>query len=299
MVKPMAQLPGPGEVFLDHVGWYVPDLDDVERVFGGLGFPLTPKSLHGDRDPKSGEFIPQGSANRLAMLENGYLEFLTDVEGTDTAVSRHMRERMAQYIGVHLTAFTVNDASAAAVQLEAKGIPLQPTVNLRRTVEASDGSEAEAAFTVIRAGFDVFPEGRIQTLTHHTPEHVWQPRFISSDNGIVGLTEAIFAVDDPEDSARRLAEFTDRPAQATDHGAAILLDRGRLRFIRPGDMQEALGIGGTPGAPATAAVGLFSRDLAQTRDYFQSKDIPLAVETADRLVIEPAHALGAALIIRA
>ena len=98
-------LPGPGEIYLDHVGWYVPDLDEVARVFGKLGFPLTPIALHGDKDPNTGEVIPQGSANRLAMLEHGYLEFLTDVEGTDTPVSRHMRDRMDQYIGVHLTAF--------------------------------------------------------------------------------------------------------------------------------------------------------------------------------------------------
>ena len=276
-------LPGPGEIYLDHVGWYVPDLDEVARVFGKLGFPLTPIALHGDKDPNTGEVIPQGSANRLAMLEHGYLEFLTDVEGTDTPVSRHMRDRMDQYIGVHLTAFSVADAGLETARLQTTGISLQPTVNLRRTVEAADGSEAEAGFTVIRAGFDQFPEGRIQTLTHLTPAHVWQDRFIARDNAITGLSEAVYLVPDPADSAARLATFTGRAPSATDGGLEITLDRGKLRFIRA----DHFGV----------AVGLISTDLAQTRRYFRDNNIPLADESAERLVIDAAEALGAELVI--
>ena len=292
-------LPGPGEIYLDHVGWYVPDLDQVAEAFGRLGFPLTPTALHGDADAKTGDIILQGSANRLAMLENGYLEFLTDVDGTDTPVTRHMRDRMGQYIGVHLTAFSVADAESEAARLETSGNTLQPTVNLRRSVEAADGSQAEAGFTVIRAGFGQFPEGRIQTLTHLTPEHVWQDRFIARDNAITGLSEAVFCVDDTEASAARLAAFTGRPARTTGRGMEISLDRGKLRFVRPGDIGPALGISGTPGPPATAAVGLVSRDLKQSRDYFLSQNIPLAVDSSERLVIGAEDALGAALVIRA
>ncbi|MDP6429080.1 MAG: VOC family protein [Rhodospirillales bacterium] len=291
------QLPGPGEIYLDHVGWYVPDLDEVARAFGRLGFALTPYALHGDRDPVSGDIIPLGSANRLAMLESGYLEFLTDVEGTDTTVTRHLRDRMEHYVGVHLTAFSVADAETEAARLQAAGIAIQPTVNLRRSVEAADGNEAEAAFTVVRAGFDWFPEGRMQVLTHHTPEHVWQPRFMARDNAIVGLAEAVFSVDDPEASASRLADFTGRPARATEHGMEIGLDRGKLSFVDPDGIGRALGISGAPDAPATAAVGLISRDLAVTRDYFLGRDIRLAEQRADRLVVDAGEALGAALVI--
>lgn len=276
-------LPGPGEIYLDHVGWYVPDLDDVARVFGAMGFPLTPIALHGDKYPKTGAVIPQGSANRLAMLEHGYLEFLTDVEGTDTPVARHMRDRMGQYIGLHLTAFSVADAGLETARLETTGIGLQPTVNLRRSVEAADGSEAEAGFTVIRAGFDQFPEGRIQTLTHLTPELVWQDRFIARDNGIIGLAEVVYSMPDPEASAGRLAKFTGRAPSATDGGMEIILDRGKLRFV--------------PGDHFGVAVGLASADLAQTRRYFRAHNIPLAEESAERLVIDAAYALGAELVI--
>jgi len=297
MVGSSKQLPGSGQIFLDHAGWYVPNLDKVGKTFDRLGFRLTPYSLHGDQDPISGRLIPQGSANRLAMMESGYLEFLTHVEGSDTPITRHLQSRMEQYVGVHLTAFSVADAEAEANRLSADGFALQPTVNLRRTTEDAGGTETEVAFTVVRANFDTFPEGRIQTLTHHTPEQVWQPRFIACDNAISGLAEVVFSVNDPLDSAERLAKFTARRAVETDHGMKISLDRGKLTFVKSEDVWQILGINGGPDAPATVAVGLFSQDLSKTREFLSGRGVRLVEERPDRLVIDPCEALGAALLI--
>lgn len=291
------QLPEGGEIFLDHVGWYVPDLADVRHTFARLGFRLTPYSVHGDRDKETGQIVPQGSANHLAMLERGYLEFLTDVEGTDTPVSRHMRERMERYTGVHLTAFTVNNALAEAERLDAAGIDLQPTVNLRRDAEAADGSTVEVAYTVVRARFGLFPEGRIQTLSHHSAEHLWQARYIARENAILGLTEIVYALADPVAGAERLATFTGRRAAEVDSGMGISLDRGRLTFITPDDVTRLLGFHPVPDAPAPVAVGFSSHDLGKTRDFLARQGVRLAIDEPNRLVVEPHEALGAALII--
>lgn len=297
MPKRSSQLPAKGEIFLDHVGWYVPDLDDVEKAFGRLGFPLTPYSLHGDRDPQSGQIIPQGSANRLALMERGYLEFLTDVEGTDTPVSGHLRSSMERYVGVHLTAFAVSDAKAEADRLTGGGFRLQPTVHLRRNIEAADGTDVEVAFTVVRAAFGSIPEGRMQSLTHHTPDHVWQRRYIADENAVTGLAEAVFAVADPVASAERLAKFTGRAAIAISPGMCVPLDRGRLTFLEPEEVSRQLGICDVAEAPATVAVGLVSRDLAETRNFLRAQGIRLAADDSNRLIVGPGEALGCALII--
>ena len=297
MVESNKNLPCSGQIVLDHVGWYVPNLDEVGKTFGRLGFRLTPYSLHGDRDPASGQLIPQGSANRLAILESGYLEFLALAEGAETPVTRHLRSRMEQYVGVHLTAFSVADAEAEAKRLSADGFNLQPAVNLRRMTEDASGTETEVAFTVVRAQFDAFPQGRIQILTHHTPEHVWQSRFIACDNAISGLAEVVFSVNDPLDSAERLAKFTARRAVETDHGMKICLDRGKLTFVKSDDVWQMLGINGGHSAPATVAVGLFSRDVSKTREYLSGRGVRLVDERPDRLIIDPCEALGAALVI--
>ncbi|MCZ6741529.1 MAG: VOC family protein [Alphaproteobacteria bacterium] len=297
MAKRARQLPAGGEIFLDHVGWYVPDLDDVGRAFGRLGFPLTPYSVHGDRDPETGAIIAQGSANRLALLEQGYLEFLTAVEGTETPVGNHLRREMDRYIGVHLTAFSVFDAVGEADRLAGDGFRIQPTVHLRRTIEGADGADVEVAFTVVRAAFGSIPEGRIQTLAHHTPEHLWQRRYMAEANALIGLAEVVFSVADPAASAGRLAKFTGRSAIETETGMSVPLDRGKLTFFEPKDVPRQLGIQAMPEAPATVAIGLVSRDLAKTREFMRAQSVRLAVDEPNRLIVEPDEALGSALIV--
>ncbi len=291
------QLPGKDEIFLDHVGWYLPDLDQAGAAFERLGFTLTPYAVHGDRDPATGEVVPTGSANRLVILERGYLELLTDVAGTDTLLARHLRERTARYQGIHLTALTVADAAAEAARLGALDIPLQPVVNLRRKAEAEDGTEADVGFTVLRPPFDLYPEGRIQTLTHLTPEQVWQKRYIARENGIQGLAELIFSVPDPAASAGRLTKFTGRAAVEIDGGMGVDLDRGRLSFLNPESIALQLGFAPKPPAPAVAAVGFVSSDLAKTRDFFAGRGIELVRDEAECLVVAPEDAVGAALVI--
>ncbi len=291
------QTPKAGEIFLDHVGWYVPNIDDVVTIFSRLGFIVTPYSVHGDRDPKTGEIIPQGSANRLVMLESGYLEFLTVVEGTDTPVSQHLRERMDKYVGVHLVAFTVEDAEAEAKRIVSEGIDLQPTVNLRRSVEAEDGSDVEVAFSVVRARFDLYPEGRVQTLTHHTPDHVWQDRYIARYNGIYGLSEVIYVVLDPKDSAARFVQFTGRSQTVSQIGSHIALDRGKLTFAEPQKLEHAMDIISPNYLPAIAAIGLLSHDLALTAQYLADQKIEFVPLDHKHLKIEPQDALGVTLLI--
>ena len=291
------QLPAPGEIFLDHVAWMVPDMDAASAAFTRLGFPLTPYSVHGDRNTETGELVPTGSSNRLAMLPSGYLEILTAVEGVDTDLTRHLRSCVARHVGVHLVAFTVADAEAESERLKADGFEILPTVNLRRTIEAEDGSEVEVAFTVIRARFGSIPEGRIQTIAHHTPEHMWQGRYIAQDNGIHGLTEVVFAVDDPAASAGRLARFTQRPSREGEAGPSIALDRGRLRFLTPDAIAQAYDGLPAPASPSVAALAFSSADMGKTRAFLDTSGIRPLADAADRIVIGPDDGLGVGLVV--
>jgi hypothetical protein len=168
---------------------------------------------------------------------------------------------------------------------------------LRRTIEAADGSEVQVAFTVIRPRFGSIPEGRLQVLTHLTPEHLWQERYIARDNAITGLCEAVLAVPDPEASAGRLTRFTGRGVRETDGGGTILLDRGRLTFSTPEAIARRYGGLPLPPAPAMAAVGLVSRDLDRTRGFLLGRGLRLLVDEPERLIVDPQDAMGAALVI--
>ncbi len=291
------QTPGSGQIFLDHVGWFVPDMDVAARAFEKLGFTLTPFSVHGDRDPVTGDLKPLGTANRLVMLEEGYLEILTLHGGVTNPSVERMKTSMARHVGVHLIAMTVADSLAEAKRLEKEAFALNPTINLRRQIEAQDGTQVEVAFTVIRPKEGVHPEGRIQVLTQHTPEHMWQPRYVKNDNAITALRGVMLVVDDPREAEQRLGRFTARAAQERPDHRLIKLDRGHLRIFKRAEAESYLGGLQVPAAPAMAALGFVSRDLAATRAFLKSRHVALACDATDRVIVDAAGGMGAYLII--
>jgi Glyoxalase-like domain len=291
------QLPPPGKIYLDHVGWMVPDMALAATAFDNLGLPLTPLSVHMATDPATGERKPTGTANRLAMLNQGYLEILTPHGGIENSTVQHLKNSIARHTGVHLLAFSVDDAAASATRLAADGFEVQPTVHLRRTVEAEDGREVEVAFTVVRTGYDTFPEARCQMLQHHTPAHMWQQRYLPKESCITGLVEASLVVDDPAACAARFAKFLGRTPMADKEDRLILLDRGRLRFIKRGSASNLFGAKMLPPNPSVGAITLSSSDIERTRDVFLSNGLHPGSLGAPHLLLDAAEGLGVHIIV--
>lgn len=254
------QTPAAGEIFLDHVAWFVPAMAHAEAALLAMGFALTPFTRQMNQTPDGP--VPAGMANRCAMLESGYLEFLTAV--ADTPLAAQFHAQTARYVGLHLLAFTEADPFVAHARLEARGFHPDPPVALRRRVELPDGDTAEAAFTVLRLPASLMPEGRIQLLAHHTPEAIWQERWTAQPNGIGGLEAVLLAVADPAEAADRFARFLDRPATPLGDGRErIRLDRGALVFAAPDWVEAHLGALPSP-APVIAAVALATADATAT-----------------------------------
>jgi len=294
------QVPAPGQVFLDHVGWFVDDMAAASQTFERLGFALTPCVEHRNAMPDGGS-IASGTANRCAMMERGYLEILTAVPASETALAGQLRAGLARYAGVHVVALTTADADTERARLRAAGFDPLPVVNLRRPVALDDGSHGITAFAVVRIPPDEMPEGRIQFLAQQTPDLVWRPSLIAQDNAIEALTGVLFVVADVKEAAARCARFTGRDARRVDEGAVIVLDRGRLAFSA---VDPFAGCGGyaslAPTSPPwIAAVELRSRDLAATRAWLLGRGIRLTVDAGDHLVVHPGDAAGTALVIHA
>jgi hypothetical protein len=266
-------------------------------AFETLGFILTPYVAHRVAGAPGQPAQPAGTGNRCAMLRRGYLEILAAVDGVDTQLSRQHNAAIARYTGVHLLAFTTANADAAYAHLSAGGFePVEP-MRLRRPLRMPDGREVEAAFTVLRVPPNAMPEGRIQMLTQETPDLVWQPHLIASENGISELTGALICVDDPTAVAERYGRFLGRAAQGDDHFRTIMLDRGRLGFATPARCARLLpGIeaGDTPSMPA---VSLLAEDIAVSREFFVTRRIQLLFERRGGFCIHPDVAAGAALVI--
>jgi hypothetical protein len=145
-------------------------------------------------------------------------------------LGREFDEGNARYAGVHLIAFGVADAKAQRERLAGNGFAVQPLVALRRPVDTETGT-AEAAFTVARVEAGAMAEGRIQMLTHHTEDAVWQKRWLAHGNGVRELIDVAIAVPNLAEAESRFARFLNRKSVASDFGRAFFLNRGGVQLL--------------------------------------------------------------------
>ena len=254
------QLPLADEIFLDHVGHFVADADAASRAMTRAGFAPTPISVQTD----NGQLT--GTGNVTAMMERGYIEVL--FKTADTALGREFDAARARYSGLHLIAFAVADAKATRAQLAATGFKVRPIVELRRPVKTATG-DGEAAFTVTRVDDGEMREGRIQYLTHHTEDSVWQKRWLTHKNGVKGLLDVVVAVSDVDEAAARYVRFLRREAIPTNMGRGIFLERGGVQLVNGASLSRLLPGAAVPSLPfigayavRTESLGAAERELA-------------------------------------
>ena len=291
----MPQTPSNGEIFLDHVGWFVPDMEEASAAFARLGFPMTPFTVHTNQQP-DGSRVPSGTANRCAMIERGYLEVLVGMPDVDTAIARQLRAGLARYTGLHLIAFTVADADTATARLQAAGFAPDPPVALRRPMPLDDGGEGTAAFSVIRFPEGKMAEGRIQVLTQDTPDVVWQRSVTARDNALDMLSGVLLCVADPAATADRYARFTGRPAVGGGGLYRIALDRGEIAICGRDEFGRLMPGVTVPDLPFMAVASIRSRNLSETSAFLRKREVPLLSSTPGRLVVDPAAGMGAAFV---
>jgi hypothetical protein len=217
------QLPQGAEIFLDHVGHFVPDPAAASAALSRAGFAPTPTSVQSNPDG-----TPTGTGNVTAMFSRGYVEVL--FRTADTPLAREFDAAMADYSGVHLAAFAIADAEGTHRRLGEAGFPMRPLVQFQRPVDTETGPGA-AAFSVVRLERGAMPEGRIQLLVHRTEHTVWQPRWLTHPNGALGLTDLLIVSADVAEAADRFVRFTGRAAETTAFGRTIRLDRGRIAIV--------------------------------------------------------------------
>lgn len=230
------RLPAGDEIFLDHVAHFVRDGEAASRALAHCGFAPAPISIQVNPAAADGS-RPTGTANTTAMLERGYLEIL--FKTSDTPLSRELEAALSRHAGVHLVAFAVANAEKAHRRLAADGYAVRELVHMQRPVETVSGP-ATAAFTIARVQPEAMPEGRIQLLTHHTEQVLWQERWLKHPNSVVGLIDVVIAVADVEEAAQRFARFTGRAATRTPGGALIRLDRGGVYLVTHDRVTERL-----------------------------------------------------------
>ena len=178
------------------------------RAMEQLGFALTPFTPQ-RHTLATGELAPTGTANRLAILQDGYIELLTAVG--DTPLADQMRRAIARYAGAHLIAFgsgrcrgdpraarrrRLRSAAArapAARRRDARGRAPRPLLGGPRAA----GPDARRPHAVLPA-----PYARAGLAA---------PASDAIPNGVHSLTDILLCVDDVGEAAARYGRFLGLP----------------------------------------------------------------------------------------
>ena len=145
------QRPPAGELYLDHLAHFVPDLGAAAAVWEKLGFAVTPISVHN----VSGK--PAGTSNRCVMLEDGYLELLRPRWTRRTRSAA--RDRMKRFVACPRLFGT--PGPAARTPGSARTASSRALVSLERKIETGEsvrfsglraaGKDARGTRSVLRA----------------------------------------------------------------------------------------------------------------------------------------------------
>lgn len=287
------QLPARGEVFLDHVGYFVSDLEVAGASLERLGFCVSLTNVQTNADAR-GELKPSGTSNRLAKLRFGFIEMLAATH--DTPLAAQFRQAIARYSGLHLIAFSADDLAAERARLSDAGFAMQDVVELKRRDRTLPG-EPEVHFSVLRPAPGVMAEGRVQWVTPRTPDTVWRPETISQ-NGVEGLSDLLICVDDPAATAARYGRYVGRAPTVRGGLHAIALERGGLVFADAAQAAQILPGFSPPSLPFMAGQALRA-DLALMRDVLARNGVEPLLARDDLICVGPADGLGAYLLFHA
>ena len=224
------QLPINDEVFLDHVGYFVADLEAAGRRLERLGFAVSPINLQQNADA-TGVLRPSGTSNRLAVLRRGFIEILAATH--EAPLADQLRKAVARYEGLHLIALSHADIPRERERLMSAGFKMQEVVRLRRHKQTPDGVR-EVAWSVLRPEPGVMPEGRVQFAYCHTPDLTWTPDAPAPENGADTLTDILLCVKDRQRGRGALCALCRRGRKTErDERSVIALDRGRIVVVEP------------------------------------------------------------------
>jgi hypothetical protein len=291
-MAPALRFPQDDEIFLDHLGIFVPEFETSASALERLGFLLTPLAIHESALQPGAPLTRLGTANRCAMLREGYIEMLGPLG--DTPMALHVRRRLARYPGLHLVAFSACGPERWHRLLTERDLRPDPVARIQRPTPTPDGSQLVRG-SIVRPQVDSWPEARVQIVFHETPEIMWPAAYLDHANGAEAVSAMLIVVEDVTETAERFASLTNRKPTAEGGRRRIVLDRGSLLIV---DAQEAAALLpglAVPALPFCAAIAIRSSDTWVSATHFERSAVPYTT-SAEGLRVDAVHGLGATFV---
>ena len=189
---------------LDHVVINVRvDIDEAAKIFGQLGFTVTPKGYH-----------TLGSVNHLAMFDTNYLELI----GVPEENQKKRADMMVTPLGIDGLVFKSEDVDETYKLLQSLNMDGDPPKAFSRPV-ALQNSVEDARFRTVTVKSAVFPAGRVYFCEHGTPELVWRPEWQDHVNQTVHAEEMVIVSQNAERTAEDYAKLTQGEVQQSGLGS--------------------------------------------------------------------------------
>lgn len=279
---------------LDHIGMFAVDLDLISTLYERLGFCLTPVSQHANPPAPGQAAVLRGTANRCAMLKQGYIELLAVIDPTLDGLG--VPEALKRYQGMHILAFQTDEPERVQQQLQAQGFSANLVYLQRQITNAPLPGLAQ--FTQVRTPPEQMPEGRIFVLQHSTPELVWQPEYLTHPNTAQALLEVVVVVEDlAQVQARYSAYFSCAADTSVSGQASFQLATGRYVLMQPDCYARCYPGAALPLVPFPAVLVVGVACLMTAAQFLHAQQVPFSYH-ANQLRIEAEQAGGVSLILR-
>lgn len=157
------------------------DMDRASKLFNSFGFNLTPLSQHN-----------LGSCNRLAVLDNSYIELL----GWEPGSPSIRKEIAEEPYGLNALVFRTTNADISYQRLKDLGFSPNPVQDLTRPVEIGQETK-QAMFKAVRFPSQPIPGIRLYFCEHLTPQYVWREEDMQHQNALSTLTEIVLSSSEP------------------------------------------------------------------------------------------------------
>ena len=268
---------------LDHVVINVRDrIDEGADTFRRLGFTLTPRGYH-----------TLGSMNHLAMFGTEYLELIAAPSG-----ETRRQEILTSPEGLNGLVFGTEDSDRTYATLHAAGVPIDPPRQFSRPVELSGGAR-DATFRTVTLRAGTLTAGRIYFCHHLTRDLVWRDEWRHHANGVIGVSRAIIAAQDPDPIGAVFARmFGTDAVRDTADGCTLTVGLSRFDVITPDALKREFGEAAPDAAGRTqfmAALGLRTRSLHAARSALASGGVNAVQQAGQRIIVPAASAFGATL----
>ncbi len=268
---------------LDHVVINVRDrIEAGAEAFRRLGFTLTPRGYH-----------TLGSMNHLAMFGTEYLELIAA-----PANETRRQEILTSPEGLNGLVFGTDDSNRTYAALRAAGVPVDPPRQFSRPVELPGGAR-DATFRTVSVSQGTVSAGRIYFCHHLTRDLVWRDEWRHHANGVIGVSRAVIAAQNPASIGSVFARmFGSDAVRETPDGCSLAVGLSRFDVVSPDALKSEFGDARAHGAGRTefmAVLSLRTRSLRSVESALEAGGVSDVQQFASRIVVPASLAFGATL----